>query len=264
MHCRDVRGLADSYVDGELSTDESRELVQHLAGCPACRDDVDTRRALKAGVQRGFRAATELTPTSQYLAGLRTRLESEHASPRRSTWAAPRVWALAAALVVAAAASLVALHRGAILELARAAVGDHRNCALEFKLAEAPIPLEEAARRYGSPYRVLETVPSAEVQTTAGPARVVARHSCVYLGRRFAHVVFEYRGVHVSLLVTDWRGAARLPVPGDRPASADGMPVMSFETSRHVAFITGAVGDADLRALAEAVANPLRERLEEV
>ena len=39
---------------------------------------------------------------------------------------------------------------------------------------------------------------------------------------------------------------------------------MSFETSRHVAFITGAVGDADLRALAEAVANPLRERLEEV
>ena len=150
MHCRDVRGLADSYVDGGF-TDESRELVQHLAGCPACRDDVDTRRALKAGVQRGFRAATELTPTSQYLAGLRTRLESEHASPRRSTWAAPRVWALAAALVVAAAASLVALHRGAILELARAAVGDHRNCALEFKLAEAPIPLEEAARRYGSP-----------------------------------------------------------------------------------------------------------------
>ena len=65
MHCRDVRGLADSYVDGELSTDESRELVQHLAGCPACRDDVDTRRALKAGVQRGFRAATELTPTSR-------------------------------------------------------------------------------------------------------------------------------------------------------------------------------------------------------
>jgi hypothetical protein len=264
MQCRDVRELADSYVDGELSSEESRELVRHLADCPACREDVETRRALKAGVQRGFRAATELAPTAQYLAGLRTRLESEHASRPRNTWAAARVWALAAALVVAAAASLVVLHRGAILDLARAAVGDHRNCALEFKLAEAPITLEEAARRYGPHYRVLESVPSAEVHTTAGPARVVARHSCVYLGRRFAHVVFDYRGVHVSLLVTDRRGAARLPVPGDRPASADGMPVVSFETSRHVAFITGAVAEADLRALADAVAKPLREELERV
>ena len=31
----------------------------------------------------------------------------------------------------------------------QAAVGDHRFCALTFKLAEAPIPLDEAARRYG-------------------------------------------------------------------------------------------------------------------
>ena len=62
MHCRDVRGLADSYVDGELSTDGSRELVQHLAGCPACRDDVDTRRALKAGVQRAASARRPSLP----------------------------------------------------------------------------------------------------------------------------------------------------------------------------------------------------------
>ena len=258
MQCRDVRELADSFLAEELSTETNHGLLGHLASCPACREDVEGRRALKAAVQRGFRAATGLAPTPEYLAGLRTRLEAAHASVPASTWAAWRVWALAAVLVLATAASLVLLHRGAVIDLARAAVGDHRNCALEFKLAEAPIPLEEAARRYGVPYRVLETVPSPEVQTTSGRARVVARHSCVYLGRRFAHVVFEYRGTLVSLLVTDRRGFARLPVPGSLPASADGMPVVSFETSRHVAFVTGDIGEADLRALADAVSEPLR------
>jgi len=76
--------------------------------------------------------------------------------------------------------------------LARAAVGDHRNCALQFLLAERPISLEEAAQRYGAAYRVLATLPPSDVMTAVGPAHVLERHSCVYGGRRFAHIVFEY------------------------------------------------------------------------
>src|SRR5437773_12173370 len=84
----------------------------------------------------------------------------------------------------------------------RTAVGDHRNCALQFRLAEQPISLEEAAQRYGAAYRVLETRPPNDVITAVGPTHLLERHSCVYRGRRFAHIVFEYRGEKVSLLVT--------------------------------------------------------------
>jgi len=262
MQCRDARDLAEAFVTDELSAEAKHDFLQHLTGCPACREEVETIRTLKAAVRRGFQPAGELAPRPEYLAGLHARLKAAHRSPE-GQWTSTRTWALAAVLVLAAGTSLLLLHRAAVIDLARAAVGDHRNCALEFKLTEAPIPLEEAARRYGAPYRALETVPSAVVQTTVGPARVVARHSCVYLGRRFAHVVFEYRGTHVSLLVTERRGLARLSLPGELPSSGDGMPIVSFGTSRHVAFVTGAVAEADLRALADAMAQPLQSQLDQ-
>ena len=101
--------------------------------------------------------------------------------------------------------------------LARAAVGDHRNCALVFRLDEKPIALEEAARRYGSAYGVLARVPANDVMTAAGPARVLERHACVYKGRRFAHLVLEYRGAHVSLLVTAADGSGQPAAGGGRP-----------------------------------------------
>jgi hypothetical protein len=48
---------------------------------------------------------------------------------------------------------------------ARAAAGDHQNCAVKFNLAERPISLEEAGRRYGSPYGALATFEVPAVDT---------------------------------------------------------------------------------------------------
>src|SRR4029079_884096 len=123
-----------------------------------------------------------------------------------------------------------------------AAVGDHKNCALQFRLAEKPISLEDAAQRYGAVYRVLQQLPPDDVATTAGPAHVLERHACVYAGRRFAHIVFEYRGQRVSLLVTDVeaRGGLALAaqaIPHVTSAGRiDDMPVASFRTSRQIVF----------------------------
>src|SRR6266446_2349090 len=147
--------------------------------------------------------------------------------------------------------------------LARAAVGDHRNCALQFRLAEKPISLEEAAQRYGAAYRVLESLPPDDVVTAVGPAHVLERHGCVYGGRRFAHIVFDYRGARVSLLVTAIEGGVQLVLPGEalpHVTSAgrfDEMSVVSFRTSRQMVFFAGDVPQADLMKLADAVAEPL-------
>ena len=175
-------------------------------------------------------------------------------------------WALAATVLLAVALGVAYRGRDWITAtgaLARAAVGDHRYCALQFRLAEKPISLEEAAQRYGAAYRVLERLPPDDVMTAVGPAHVLERHACVYEGRRFAHIVFTYRGERVSLLVTAADGRVAPAFPGETlphltsPSRIDGMSVVSFRASRQMVFFAGDVVQDDLLKLAEAVGEPL-------
>ena len=93
---------------------------------------------------------------------------------------------------------------------------------------------------------------------------MLARHACVYDGRRFAHIVFEYRGERVSLLVTDADGGAQVALPGDRLPDVTSagqiaeMSVVSFRASNHlVSFAGRSVPQPDLKKLADSVATPI-------
>ena len=91
--------------------------------------------------------------------------------------------ALAAGLVLAAGVTgAIVLNRsaGRAEALAQDAIGDHRNCALKYRLVRTPVPLEEAAQRFDSAYRLLISAPPDDIPTPDGPARVVERHSCEY------------------------------------------------------------------------------------
>jgi len=267
MECRDVREMADSFLAEELLTETNHEILRHLDTCPACRADLAGRRALREGVQRAFHRAPDLGPSPEFIAQLRATLQNPaHHAPARRGVRFQSWWALAATVLLAVAVGLAYRGRDWITAtgaLARAAVGDHRNCALQFRLAEKPTSLEDAARRYGASYRVLESQPPNDVMTAAGPAHVVERHACVYGGRRFAHIVFTYRGERVSLLVTAVDGAVTLALPGETlphltsPSRLDGMSVVSFRAPRQMVFFTGDVVENDLVKLADAVAEPL-------
>ena len=229
MECRDVRERADSSLAEERLTEMDHELLQHLEGCPSCRDELAARRAMRDSLRRAFATAPNLAPRPEFVASLRTSLR--HAAqdlPARRRFGPGPWWALAAALLLVAIALGVA-YRGrdwsAAGAMVHAAVGDHRDCALQFRLNEKPIPLADAARRYGVVYRVLETVPPDDIVTAAGPAHVVERHACVYRGRRFAHIVLAFRGAKVSMLVSvdDAPGPAVARAGrGDRRATASG------------------------------------------
>jgi anti-sigma factor RsiW len=271
MECRDVREMADSFLSEELLTETNHEILRHLETCPVCRADLAGRRALREAVQRAFHNARDLDPDPAFTARLRTTLhEAAHKVPVRRRIRFAGWWALAATVLLAVALGLAYRGRDWITAagaLARAAVGDHRNCALQFRLAEKPISLEDAAQRYDAAYRVLESLPPDAVATAAGPAHVLERHSCIYGGRRFAHIVFEYRGERVSLLVTAADGSAQRAVPGGAipPVTpvgrVDGLSVVSFPASRHIVFLAGDVAQADLMKLADAVAGSLYREL---
>jgi anti-sigma factor RsiW len=270
MTCRDVREIADSYLSGELLVETNHDVLRHLAGCPECRADLAARSALRESVRRAFENANALSPRPEFVVDLRTRLRNAALdTPSHRPRVSRGWWALAATLLLAVTfATLMVRHRPVTSrDLAQLAVGDHLNCALHFRLAEKPIPLQEAARRYDAGYRVLQAFPPDDLTTTSGTAHVLERHSCVYGGRRFAHIVLRYRGELVSLLVTRSDQSAPTALPKDALAEVtsdgrfDDVSVVSFRTPRYAVFFAGAVDHADLVQLADVVAGPLHRQL---
>lgn len=255
MDCRDVRKLADSYVGEELLTETNHAILAHLAGCPACRDDIDARRELRRALRGAFARAPGLQARPEFLDQL-ARLRATAMPPRRVRPAVLARWMAVAAMVLLVCAAGVWSYRARVPidALLRAAVGDHRNCALHFTLAERPTSLREAARQDDAAFGVFEQLPPARISTSGGVATVLERHACVYQDRRFAHVVLRYRGRAVSLVAA--RDARVGPGPGHAgyaiaASRVDGMTVISFGAGGHSVFLIGDLPAADLSALAD-------------
>ena len=131
------------------------------------------------------------------------------------------------------------------------------------------MPLEEAAQRFDSAYRLLLSAPPDDISTPDGPVRVVERHSCAYGAHRFGHVILQYRGRVVSLLVTAndrATGAAEsaeaIPHVIGRPM--DGLSVVSVNGSRHAVMLVSDLENNELTQLAGIVSLPLVQRLGDV
>jgi len=254
--CGHLRRLADAFLDGELPPDTSEDVGRHLESCPDCGHDMAARRDLRDRLRRGFDASESLQPRPEFASELAARLRPADAPvSRRSvlrSW-----WALAAGVLIAAGGGVVirrAQERSKLAALARLAAGDHQNCAIAIHLDERPVPMDQAGRRYGLPYRALTDF----VPPTPKPARVLDRHACVYQGHRFAHVVFEHQDGPASLLVID----APPPSEPQIEAEEDGLQVVSLPAGRFSAFLVIRDPNPDaVRRLAESCVAPLANRL---
>jgi hypothetical protein len=269
MQCRELRDLVDAFIGGELLVETNHEILRHLESCPDCRAELAARRALRERLQRAFAGSSDLAPRQEWLTQVRTRLQQDQV-PDAPVWRSARAWlAMAATFLVAVGigAYVISGSRGAaaLLALARSAVGDHLNCAVRFNLAEKPIPLAQAAARFDPAYEVLETTPESGIMARNGPIEVVDRHSCVFEGRRFAHVVMKYQGELVSLLVTaDGSGPlTRLPPAGGASAlsPADGYNVMFQHARGHAVFLVAGANADVLRDVADAIGATVTARL---
>jgi hypothetical protein len=269
MNCRDVREVADSFLGEELLTETNHEILRHLDTCPLCRTDIDARRRLRGALRDAFNRAPELQPSVDFQDRLRDQLRDVSADGVRS-WSLSRRWlALAAGVVLAVGvAGLVFMKRSVVSTeaLTRDAVGDHQNCALKYRLVRMPVPLEEAAQEFDSAYRLLLNAPPDEIFTPDGVARVTERHSCAYGGRRFGHVIMEFRGRVVSLLMTTNDGGTGDAGPDAIPhligRPMDGLSVVSVNGTHHAILLVSDLGSTELAQLSGAVSVPLARRLE--
>jgi hypothetical protein len=263
MECREVRQFAEAFVSEQLLVETTQALISHMDCCPPCRGEIEGLRRLRASTRSAFEGAADLRARPEFAAALRSRLQAEPALRRpTSRTPRPRWLAIAASLllVVTAGWGWREWSASSMLALLHAAVGDHRFCAVAFKLAERPISLEEAARRYGSFNSRLETVEPSTTTLPGGPLEVLERHSCVFGGRRFAHIVLRYRNELVSLLVSDEpRGTLLAGIPQNLSGlpATDGFHVASFGTARHVVFVVSSLNDDDVQEVARAMVGPV-------
>jgi hypothetical protein len=269
MNCRDVREIADSFLCEELLTETNHEILRHLETCPVCRTEIDGRRRLRGTLRDAFNRAPELQASAEFQTRLRDQLRDVSARGTRSWSLSPRWLALAAGVVLAVGVAGIVFMKGTTAPaeaLARDAVGDHQNCALNYRLVKRPVPLEQAAQQFDSAYRVLLNAPPDDISTPDGVARVTERHSCAYGARRFGHVIMEYRGRIVSLLMTENDGrtgnVAQDTIPHVIGRPMNGLSVVTVNGTRHAILLVSDLDTADLTQLSRAVSMPLARRLE--
>jgi anti-sigma factor RsiW len=269
--CRAIRERADAFLTEQLLIETTQDIVRHLEGCPACRAEFEARRRLRSALKSSFEKTDDLQPRAEFVDALRARLAEEAATPGRSTASWRRWGAMAAGLLLVVSVGLVSLpwlSTSGLAALARLAVGDHENCALTFSLAEEPITLEQAARRYDAAFRELQTVEPATAALPGGPLDVVDRHSCVWQGVRFAHLVLRYKDTLVSVVVASDAGATASWIPWQRldhdPAAlapVGDQHVASFRGGAHTVFVVSSLPDHDVQAVAQAMAGPVLRAL---
>ncbi|MGE3510119.1 MAG: hypothetical protein AB7N65_14685 [Vicinamibacterales bacterium] len=235
--------------------------MAHLAGCPSCRADLDALRQLRARTKAAFLSAAELQPRPEFAAQLAQRLHTLAATSPRPGLSRRRWLAVAAGATVAAGAgwSWRAWSEARLAALLHAVAGDHRNCALTFALDEPPIPLEEAARRFGGAYGRLRNLEPSPSVIQDGAIIVVDRHSCVFGGQRFSHIVLRYRDTLVSVLVTDRVSRDLQAEVVSRPSSGD-LQIATIGADETV-FVVSSLSRNDVEAVGRAVAEPLRRAL---
>ena len=271
MECRDIRPLVEAYVTGQLLVETTGAVVAHLDRCPSCRAEVDALRRLRAATRSAFANAPELAPRAEFLSTLRSSLEAQATrqapAPARPAY---RWLAVAAALLVAAGGAIGLRQWSArnLSELMDAAVGDHRYCAVTYKLSERPIALDDAANEFGAFNRTLDTVQPSSDTVDGEPLKILERHSCVFAGQRFAHLVLRFKGQLVSVVVSshDVRGARwwgllpRADAAGP-VADVNGFHVAAFEGSGHAVFVVSSLAEEDVQRVANAIAGPVAQAL---
>ena len=257
MECRDIRELTDSFLSEQLLVETTHDILRHLAQCPSCRADMESRRRLRTAIRGAFERSPELRATPEFLASVGRQVREHHSSQsvRMSLWSFRPMMAIAASLLLVSAVAFGG-REWLGTSLLHAVLGDHQNCAIRFRLKEKPISLEEAAQRFEPAYRSLVAVVPSPARLSNGDLTVLERHSCVYDGRRFAHIVLRYRGALVSVLVTPDR-LARVP----SELAVDGTRVSSFRAGRFAAFVVSSASERETREIAAAVAGPVKSAL---
>ncbi|MGB7068160.1 MAG: hypothetical protein WBD22_01585 [Pyrinomonadaceae bacterium] len=291
--------MNDSFIRDELLVETNHEVLVHLETCADCSRDLSERRTLLLRIRQTVRNAEEIKIDPAFSARLTAELRTIALRPNVWDRFVGGIRAYNFRMTSAAFACVMLLALGGLVwmyrsdstgsnagidvqsnsnsfsdlanairiswnEMASNAVGDHENCAIEYHLEESPISLNEAAKTYGAYNKDIDkTITTALNATRNGPKdmQFVESHSCLFEGRRFAHIAYKRNGRIVSFLITD----SDLPATNDeiQTAAFDGkMNAAGFRIGHHAIFVVSDLAAAENVSLARFASPAIRSHLE--
>lgn len=293
-------------MSNELLVETNHEVLRHLENCRACRTELAARRELRKRFSSAVRNAPALQINPAFAARLKADLRETALRPQwwEKFFNKKNLFnfrMLAAAVICLAFVGVIGLIRlknspsenntavqnepaqtvenvppsespisqavqAAWQEMKHLAVGDHKNCALVFRLKEKPITLQAAAEKYGKFYKNIDkavTVPlkTAFTNSASDKIELIEAHSCVFAGQRFAHVILRYRNHKISVLVT----ADDLPDEGGteiKSQANDAMQIAYFQTKHHLVFVVSDLSAAENLMIARIISPSVRQHIE--
>ena len=264
--CREVRALADAYLDDELLVETNHAVLAHLRTCPACRAEMQARAIERAALKRAFADDPSRAPTAAFTASLTNHLRA--AAATRTSPIRYVAWIAAAAVLAVALVWSIQRERStqladepAMAALVESAVGDHIDCALRQQPSAPPIPLDRAS--YDGALRGLDGAVRSSASRLASPAQELGAHACIWRGRRFGHVVLSYKSEVVSVLVTQPEGSVARHAASNpsQCATTAEFAVACFAAPEHAVFVVSALPAGEAVSLAQELAPAMREHL---
>lgn len=314
MNCQQFRQIMDSYIGDELLVETNHDVLHHLENCPACREELSTRRYLRTKLRSAIRNSADARINPVFARRLEANLRQTALRPtfweklKAGTYVNSPIFAagIAACLLFVvlfgvnklrqspapeqasieqerenkpvenpqtAATNEPSIIKAAWRELTREAFGDHENCALHFRLKENPITLDEAALKYGAFNKDLDkTVKTALRREVSGGNKsneenekieFLEAHSCVFEGRRFAHVVLRKGKKTISVLVAETDSFEDAGGETIASESVENLQVARFSAAHHAVFVVSDLSERENAAIAERIAPAVNHHIEQ-
>lgn len=277
MKCQDFRELIDSFLCDELLTETNHEVLRHLEQCANCRTVTEDRRVFRAKFRSAVRNCGELKICEKFKANLQNSLKQSilpEKPLRNSFFNGFSMAAVAASFLIIAVFgvwffqnpnSTVTPEIAGITEntqsvhFQKIALGDHQNCAVNYKLTEEPVEIDLSSPQYAS-LREGVLIP---LKKAFGTCEFVESHLCKYDGHTFTHLVFDYDGKILSVLMMDLKNYKALENNYIAKLSEQGYQIAHFDVNKKAVFVISDLPEPKNSIAAEVLETPLREQFAE-
>jgi len=266
--CQDTLRKLDLFVDNEIRTAETAEILRHLESCPSCGEELELRRRLRNRLRAA--ASSDPRPYLQTKVLASVRSEAAKQQHRGHGWFRQLV-AAGATVCLTILAGSVAYNLGylrfsaesqeryvraisaKVSSVMAVGLGDHVHCTVFGNHPKKDVRIEEVANELPPDYQGL----LKEVADDIPPGyNVFTAHTCRYHKRPFYHIAMR-KGDHLVSLVITRRQPGEDFNAADVVASLNtsGIPVHSagvqrysisaFETKGHLAYFVSDLAAGD-------------------
>lgn len=245
MVCELWKTRLDTYIDGELASEEMLAFDSHVHSCPTCGADALARVQMKRSIQA---VGKRFTPSAEFRKRVQRRIE---AKPRRSSFGI--AWMITSAVTaVLVVIGLATIYRGRDAARTEQIYSEVADLHVGMLASSAPVDVVSTDRHTVKPWFQGKIPFAFDLPELEDSRFSLLGGRMTYLAQTpGAHLVYEVRKHRISVLVFQ-EGSLRARLDENAPAQKE----LSFnvETWSHAGLRYFVIGDAsatDIHNLAE-------------